>query len=171
MTQKVPLDRARLNRIRNPNFLGGRLHHRGGELTVIKFWKSLFHRVRTRLLAIMPFTAIATSSTMAPRIEIYTTLACSIHRPEIFGESLQPLDILGSIVQLSMVPAVAHKSSSMEISNVFMIEKSLQIDDKDTLPTRKQRCASDPVVQAAVAKLTAGEYKLVFFLLCTFICT
>ena len=105
---------------------------------------------------IMPFTAIATSATAAPRIEIYTTLACSVHRPDIFGESFQQPDIL-DFVQHSGIPATAHRYS------IFSVEKSLQVGDADTPPTRKQRCASDPVVQAAVAKLTTGACKTVFF--------
>jgi hypothetical protein len=112
------------------------------------------------LLMIMPFTSIGSSATIAPRIELYTTLACSIHRPDIFGESFQQLDILDFIQHSNDygIPAVAHQSRS----DVFMIEKSLQTNDAATPPTRKQRCASDPVVQAAVAKLTSGAYKIVF---------
>ena len=106
----------------------------------------------------MPFTSIATSATAAPRIEIYTTLACSIHRPDIFGESSQQLDILDFVQPLSnyRIPA-AHQSGSIDISDV-LIGKSLQFNDADSPPTRKQRCASDPVVQAAVAKLITSVY-------------
>jgi hypothetical protein len=111
---------------------------------------------------IMPFTAIATSSTIAPRIEIYTTLACSILRPE-YGESPQQSDILGFLHSNDCrIPTVAHQSSCVDFSDVFMIDKSLQTNGADTPPTRKQRCASDPVVQAAVAKLTTSTYRIVF---------
>lgn len=114
---------------------------------------------------IMPFTSIATSATLAPRIEIYTTLACSIHRPDIYRQQQDILDFVQQSNEYG-TPAVAHQSSSgsADISDVFMIEKTIQFTDADTPPTRKQRCASDPVVQAAVAKLTAGAYKSVFFL-------
>ena len=127
-----------------------------------------FQRVRVRLLVITPFTSIATSATYAPRIEVYTTLACSIHRPDIFGESHQHLDILDLIQHSNdyRTPAVAHQSSSVDIrSDVFMFEKSLQTNDA---PTKKQRCASDPVVQAAVAKLTSGAYKTIGRQACLF---
>ncbi|KAF8808993.1 MFS general substrate transporter [Phlegmacium glaucopus] len=108
------------------------------------------------LLMTMPFTAIATSSTLAPRIEIYTTLACSIHRPDIFRGSSQQQDILDFVQQSNdhRTPAVAHQSGSVDIFGVFIIEESIQSNDADTPPTRKQRCASDPIVQAAVAKLS-----------------
>ena len=111
---------------------------------------------------ITPFTAIATSSTITPRIEIYTTLACSFLRPD-GGESFQQPDFFGFLHSNDCrIPAVAHQSSCVD---VFMIDKSLQTNGADTPPTRKQRCASDPVVQAAVAKLTTGAYRIVFFFL------
>ena len=115
---------------------------------------------------IMPFTAIATSSTIAPRIDIYTTLACSILRPD-YGESPSPqqpnnFGFLHS--NECRISAMADQSSCVDISDVFMIDKSLQTIGADTPPTRKQRCASDPVVQAAVAKLTTRTYRIVFFL-------
>lgn len=124
-----------------------------------------FHRVRARLLIITPFTAMAASSTITPRIEIYTSLACSFLRPE-YGESLQqPADILGFLhTNDCRIPAVALHSSCVNFSDVFMIDKSLQTNGADAPPTRKQRCASDPVVQAAVAKLTTRAYKIVFLL-------
>ena len=149
--------------IRNQNFIGGRPHHHGGKLTALHSLVNHLFRVRARLLIIIPFASIGTSATLAPRIEVYTTLACSIHRPDIFGESFQQLDILDLLQDSNDygIPAVAHQSRS----DIFMIGKSLQTNDAAAPPTRKQRCASDPVVQAAVAKLTSGVYKTVFFLL------
>jgi hypothetical protein len=121
---------------------------------------------------ISPFAAIATSSTIAPRIEIYTTLACSILRPD-HGESPQQPDILGFLHSNDCIfPAasVAHQSSCMDISDVFMTDKSLQTNNTvDTPPTRKQRCASDPVVQAAVAKLTSRAYSFFVNSTCTWL--
>ena len=150
--------------IRKPNFPGGRLHHHGGELTALNSEVPFFTRVRTRLLITMPLTAIATSATITPRIEIYTTLACNTLRPD-YGERPQQLDI-GSFLHSNdcRIPAVAHQSGCVGISDNFTINKSLQINGADIPPTRKQRCASDPVVQAAVAKLTTRAYGIVFFL-------
>lgn len=106
---------------------------------------------------------MAGSATITPRIEIYTTLACSFIRPD-YGETPQQLDILGYLHSNDCrIPAVAHhQSSCVDISDVFMIDKSFQTIGVDTPPTRKQRCASDPVVQATVAKLTSRAYKIVF---------
>ena len=153
--------------IRNPNFPGGRLHHHGGEFTALNSGSPLFHRVRPRLLAIVPFTAIAASSTITPRIEIYTSLACSFLRPE-YGEShQQPADILGLLHSVDCrISAMTHQSSCVNIPDGFMTDTSLRTNGMDTPPTRKQRCASDPVVQAAVAKLTTRAYAIdLFFVL------
>ena len=152
------------NLIRNPNFPGGRPHHHGGELAALNSGNPPFHRVCVRLLVITPFTVIAAASTVTPRIEIYTSLACSFLRPD-YGESpQQPADILGFLHSNNCrIPAVAYQSSCVNFSYVFTIDKSLQTDDSDTPPTRKQRCASDPVVQAAVAKLTTRAYRTLFY--------
>lgn len=69
-------------------------------------------KLHIRLLLSMPFTATAFAATLAPKVEIYTELACATHRPEI----------------LPAVFAFVGKANP---------------------------CASDPVVQAAVAKLSA----------------
>ena len=133
-------------------------------LTILNSENRLFHGgVRARLLIITLFTTIASSSTITPRIEIYTTLACSFLRPD-GGESSQQPDILGFLHSNDgIIPAVAHQSSYVDISDVFITDKSLQTNGAGTTPTRKQRCASDPVVQAAVAKLTTREYRMVFY--------
>ena len=132
----------------------------------IKFWKLPFlNTVRARLLVITQFGVIADSSTITPRIEIYTSLACSFLRPDYGESSQQPADVLGFLHSnnCSSIPAVAHQSSCVNISDVFMIDNSLQINGSDTPPTRKKRCASDPVVQAVVAKLTTRAYWILFY--------
>jgi hypothetical protein len=110
----------------------------------------------------MPFVAMAGSATITPRIDIYTTLACSFIRPE-YGDGSQQLDILGGFLhsnECSRIPALAHQSSCVNNSDAIVFDKSFQTSGPDTPPTRKQRCASDPVVQAAVAKLTTRAYKI-----------
>ncbi|KAJ8079128.1 hypothetical protein PM082_013416 [Marasmius tenuissimus] len=39
------------------------------------------------LIAMMPLSSMAMGATIAPRIEIYTMLACRVHKPDIFEES------------------------------------------------------------------------------------
>lgn len=87
---------------------------------------------RSRILVLTPFTAIAMSATLAPRIEIYTMLACSVHKPDIFERSYMS----------SFMPSALN-------SNLIQNARASE-----------NLCASDPVVQAAVAKLTAGEWLI-----------
>ncbi|KAH9484438.1 putative membrane protein [Psilocybe cubensis] len=121
------------------------------------------------LLGVLPFTAIAMSATIAPRIEIYTILACSVHKPDIFRQAYperwapnnstfpsvisespyQPNDIhaYDAHPALPLVNPVYHPASP----NSDVIHWS---NNSDGTPNRNL-CASDPTVLAAVAKLTA----------------
>ncbi|KAF5358151.1 hypothetical protein D9756_001317 [Leucocoprinus leucothites] len=50
------------------------------------------------LICALPFTAIAMASTLAPRIEVYTILACRLLRPDIYhDESLSVLDLTSTL--------------------------------------------------------------------------
>ena len=110
-----------------------------------------------RLLVIMPFTSIAMSATMAPRIEIYTVLACSVHKPDIFKQSFPGLE-LGLVEE----PRQLSTHSSIQlIDRVYLphLTNKLGRAANGSVPTNPNLCASDPVVQAAVAKLTAGAFS------------
>ena len=110
-----------------------------------------------RLLAIMPFTSIAMSATMAPRIEIYTVLACSVHKPDIFKQSFPGLE-LGLVEEPKQLST---HSSVQLIDRVYLphLTDKLGRAANGSVPTNPNLCASDPVVQAAVAKLTAGAFS------------
>lgn len=105
------------------------------------------------LLAIMPFTSIAMSATMAPRIEIYTILACSVHKPDIFKQSFPGLE-LGLVEERRQLPT---DPSTQLIDRIYLpyLTNKLGQATNTSVPTKPNLCASDPVVQAAVAKLTA----------------
>ncbi|KAG7092716.1 hypothetical protein E1B28_009046 [Marasmius oreades] len=77
------------------------------------------------LIALLPFTAMAMGATIAPRVEIYTMLACRVYRSDIFPEA-GPNSFLSS----------------------FNFARLNLADDS-------RACFSDPVVSAAVAKLAA----------------
>jgi hypothetical protein len=109
------------------------------------------------LLAFSPFSTIAMSATIAPKIEIYTLLACSVHKPDIFRDSRLSTDIFHTLYNredtlssttfppsfnLAATDAEGHHDNASDVS--FM-EKPVP-----------SPCASDPVVQAAVSKLTTG---------------
>ena len=86
-----------------------------------------------RVLAICPLVTITRAATIAPSVAIFTTLACIVHKPEYTSvETRNPLTLAGH--PTSAIP--------LHLSN---------------LETRYNLCASDPVVQAAVATLTLGE--------------
>lgn len=101
------------------------------------------------ILIAYPFSSIAFSATMAPKVEIYTQLACLAHKPEIFW------DTLISIPQYTL-PAIANASASIDTSSFVEVLG------------QSNSCAADPVVQAAVAKFTAGtqdSYLASFFII------
>jgi len=130
----------------------------------------------------MPFTSIAMSATLAPRIEIYTMLACSVHKPDIFRQNFPGIELgLHSIIHETSgldfrVPSSdIPTSSNMHVAHVFPgIYPFLDSSPKNgsTPPPKKGNlCASDPVVLAAVAKLTAGKLSLYFLSLSKYIWT
>ncbi|EDR03207.1 uncharacterized protein LACBIDRAFT_307381 [Laccaria bicolor S238N-H82] len=110
------------------------------------------------LLTILPFTSIAMSAMMAPRIEIYTTLACRVHKPDIFEQSFPGLE-LGLVDAFEVFGQLPHRNGSagLFIDQIYrprLTDNSVRTT-RESPTTKPNRCASDPVVQAAVAKLTA----------------
>lgn len=114
---------------------------------------------------------------MAPRIEVYTSLACRVHKPEIFKQSFPNIDH-GIFETETVKVAVDNHSFSFPIlpslilpgletiiapSNSFSYQNVIQ-------PANPNLCASDPIVQAAVAKLSTGKLSdhmsLTYFRLC-----
>ena len=110
----------------------------------------------SRLLCIMPFAAIAMSATLAPRVEIFTTLACRVHRPDIYDQDFSSL--MGNAGDSSRATSkiiLSHVSSNFfQVHNV-----STRRLEYNQLIVQGKRCASDPVVQAAVAKLLASKCR------------
>ncbi|KAF8077579.1 major facilitator superfamily domain-containing protein [Lyophyllum atratum] len=112
------------------------------------------------LLTIVPFTAIAMSATIAPRIEVYTLLACSVHKPDIFRQEHSTLG--GGFIHFpDNTPIILPEFPQNEPwplgqrtthEPVFGLKK-----DRNGTEKPGPACASDPVVQAAVAKLSTGE--------------
>ncbi|KAK0459815.1 uncharacterized protein EV420DRAFT_1641998 [Desarmillaria tabescens] len=96
------------------------------------------------LLAMMPFSSIAWSSTIAPRVEIYTQLACAVHSPDIYDDQLT-----GFVSTNTTTEATLDVRQDRSVTVYFR--------DMPEAPknANKNGCASDPVVQATVAKLAA----------------
>ena len=98
---------------------------------------------------------MAMAATMAPRIEIYTILACRAYRPEdnrISNELNLPHLEGNELTTLGPTLGMLAARQSINISSQGKTHQFTTEDD--------QNCASDPDVQAVVAKLTTGNYKL-----------
>ncbi|KAF8236196.1 hypothetical protein L208DRAFT_1252513 [Tricholoma matsutake] len=114
------------------------------------------------LLSIVPLSAIATSACIAPRIEVYTLLACSVHKPEVFEKTLRlggyagfPTENSPHIVLPPVVLANSFDRSDPWFSPSVPV---LDVQNVSYVTAQPNPCALDPVVQAAVATLTAGEF-------------
>lgn len=122
----------------------------------------------------MPFTAIAMSATIAPRIEVYTMLACSVHKPDVFRHNFPgiDLDLRSTIRETSGLdfrapssgPATLFHKHAVDVyfPGIYPFLDSSPGNGSTPLPKEGNSCASDPVVQAAVAKLTASKCVFVF---------
>lgn len=104
------------------------------------------------LMFCTPFATIAMSATIAPKIEIYTLLACSVHKPEIFRDQ----HLLSTNLPFSLRP---QKDSLVDITfpPSFDIAINNNTSTMDELNGSPSTCATDPVVLAAVAKLATGQ--------------
>jgi len=100
----------------------------------------------------MPLTSIATSATLAPRVEVYTILACAVHKPDILGQNF-PEIAPGRRIDFRDFHARTHKLHPL------LDYRSLSEADSPN----QNLCATDPVVQAATAKLIAGQILVVIF--------
>ncbi|KAH6895043.1 major facilitator superfamily domain-containing protein [Coprinopsis sp. MPI-PUGE-AT-0042] len=85
------------------------------------------------MLCLIPFSAMAQGATLAPKVELYTMLACRAVKPDIFDEGIFDPTIPTALSLLS--------SSTPSILKLETLSPS--------------SCASDPTVQAAVAQLSA----------------
>ncbi|PFH46315.1 hypothetical protein AMATHDRAFT_70138 [Amanita thiersii Skay4041] len=112
------------------------------------------------LLSVAPFSAIAWSAPTAPRVEVYTWLACKVHRPDVYNSTFSPF--LGSEeapsahTPFDVIPAFGlarhHIPHSLYASDVVAAGVGMP---PTVSSSEHSRCTTDPVVQAAVAKLAA----------------
>ncbi|KAJ7767804.1 major facilitator superfamily domain-containing protein [Mycena metata] len=101
------------------------------------------------IIIAVPFSTIAMSATFAPRVEVITILACTVHKPELLtGEHPISRYVLPPRHQPTLFPRsdLATNQTSTTMGGMGM-------------PTASP-CASDPVVQAVVAKLTTAASAL-----------
>lgn len=110
-----------------------------------------------------PLASIGFSAIIGPRVEMYTVLACRVHAPELQYEPNSMLHLAQPHSLLSMNTArTLHDGLSPDDPSTPLVSAqpaSLYVP-ADTGPQQsyapdRDQCASDPVVQAAVAKLSA----------------
>ncbi|KZV82384.1 hypothetical protein EXIGLDRAFT_346566 [Exidia glandulosa HHB12029] len=114
----------------------------------------------------MPLASIAMSTTIAPRVQIYTRLACMVHRPEYMSETAKDAPTMVGAGWGHSTPQ--HRPGPGEFISVIMPEQSQEHLSTNTtkIPSPSEQCQSDPVVQAAVAKLIALMSSTMGFLGC-----
>ncbi|KAJ6532749.1 major facilitator superfamily domain-containing protein [Mycena vulgaris] len=94
------------------------------------------------LMVLWPFSAFILAATMAAKHELYTTLVCRVHRPELVNESLTNINTLLHLDLLNSHPSFSN------VNNAF----------------QSNPCSSDFPIQLAVAKLTGVISALTGFL-------
>ncbi|KAJ7097761.1 major facilitator superfamily domain-containing protein [Mycena belliarum] len=104
------------------------------------------------LLLATPISTIAMSATMAPKIEVYTLLACSVHKPEIFKDT----QLFSAHLPPSLRPHDDGPNTGASVRPSFDVALSNTSTMNAMTDQKPSPCASDPVVQAAVAKLTTA---------------
>lgn len=128
----------------------------------------------SRLLCAVPFSAGIKSATLAPKVEIYTQLACRVHKPDIydsqtwdagdaFSKALTPRAEVGRSVEsdLSFPWAPIIRSNNSPLVGTPEDPRPVVLAGRATGKKPASPCAADPTVQAAVARLSAGEYLCV----------
>lgn len=131
----------------------------------------------------MPLSSIAGGSTIAPRVEILTMLACDHHKPEYTaGHGMEDLGvrlprwmhrgsdditIFGDNARSTAVNAHAFWTTDTKANNADMVYFIEEAGGNTTVPNPSM-CKSDPVVQRAVTKLTASKCLLYAYV--NFVC-
>ncbi len=98
-----------------------------------------------RFLLLIPFAGAATAATLAPRIDIYTQLACAIHKPEY---------TIGRGSDGSGLPTLSQLSVTFSSEGMCFTARNSLYELISISADERRLCAKDPVVQAAVAKLS-----------------
>ncbi|KAL0946702.1 hypothetical protein HGRIS_012889 [Hohenbuehelia grisea] len=107
------------------------------------------------LLFMMLLSAPATGMTIAPRIEIYTLLACSVHKPEVF--EIAPIGAnLPYIIPHKLDPLSNSNPTDSFLSSASWPNDTVRVQAGHGYDDTYKLCAKDPVVQAAVAQLSTA---------------
>ncbi|KZP29860.1 MFS general substrate transporter [Athelia psychrophila] len=119
------------------------------------------------ILVLKALSSTASAITAGPKVEIYTELACRVYRPEYLEQYTLPSSTTGhglfsplpsdraslSILSLSFSPVDAYLRRHQQ---VYFVARDAETHTKPEGNGTTNQCASDPQVQAAVAKLSAA---------------
>jgi len=108
--------------------------------------------VSSRLVFGAPLSSIGYSAAFAPRVEVYTQLACRVHKPEYFPDSPSPLfsqPLISHVAQASNTSPT--KTGAVDDPSYVFIPNTTYED-----PETRKKCTTDPDVQAKVARLSAS---------------
>jgi hypothetical protein len=134
----------------------------------VYFAQRSFHLTHfaTRLIFGIFFGSMGYASLLAPKVAMYTALACRVHRPEyVMNNHSALLFALPSTHNLVSINAadtpIQYVSDGSEtavdaVSTLPLPPITVSSDYTQNEPGSEQKCASDPVVQEAVARLNAG---------------
>lgn len=117
-----------------------------------------------RLIVGTFFSSIGFAALLAPKVALYTALACRVHRPEYLADinSLHsfafPLTYNVNVANAAIPYLFGGREIVANAVSPFLSNStySSSLDYTSEGPGSEQKCASDPVVQAVVARLNAG---------------
>ena len=114
----------------------------------------------TRIVFGIPFGSLGYSATLAPKVALYTTLVCHVHKPELVGNLHDfSLPLINDPAITSANLLYPHIETAADPGSAY----TTLSDYTQSEPGPEQKCASDPVVQATVAKLNAGLHQILYF--------
>ncbi|KAK0469666.1 major facilitator superfamily domain-containing protein [Desarmillaria tabescens] len=114
---------------------------------------------RARPLWLVPFAitaALTRGMTTAPRVEVFTQLACSRLHPHPFNHTLVEIPSVSSdhlISISSSVDPLGPNLSPSYLTQVTHFDYNTNVTDDDPRDLPSPQCLSDPAVQAAAARL------------------
>ncbi|KAI6006693.1 major facilitator superfamily-domain-containing protein [Pisolithus orientalis] len=123
---------------------GGRGHRLTGEVPFM-------------IIFVAPISSIGYSAAFAPRVEVYTLLACRIHKPGYFPNdpSLDVTTYMADVARIHDIPnANVDVPSNLSIPDATY-DHSPSVRDYEWSEKTRERCTTDPEIQAIVAKLSA----------------
>ncbi|KIJ16785.1 hypothetical protein PAXINDRAFT_74219 [Paxillus involutus ATCC 200175] len=106
----------------------------------------------------IPIGSMGYSATFAPRVDMYTSLACRAHSPE-YDQGVYQWSHNEPVTHAAGIPVpgglVDNNNTIVDPSFVLLPNSTSPLEYTQKESDTRQRCASDPVVQAVVARLSA----------------